>query len=408
MQRRRSGKHPGAARGTADVCSISIRSQSGPYGLFCPAQGSACAKLDRQVTFGPSLAGRPQRSRLEENGKIIGTQQQLLGGGKRAVQRFLGGMLAVTLTSVLLLGCTGAAPSSPRASQTVPSSLAAIQSNGPGTGRSSAPRSSSPAGDAVPMELESAKTAAQTPIYWLGATDHDVFLYREFRDVPSQGDPITTALTAMTREQPLDPDYFNPWTPADMVGASLSGKNVITVDISSDAFNRELDEGMAQRAVAQLVFTATAAAVSSGLIPPNQQIQVVVLVDGKTDYRAFGHVPLGEPLVRDNALLAPVWLIDPQEGARYQAPTVTVYGRGSSPDSQLKWELLRLAEDSGGGQFTTVRSSGVAALGETSEPAGTFRFELQLPPGRYELRMFDYGGDVERFADTKIFNVSEN
>ena len=71
---------------------------------------------------------------------------------------------------------------------------------------------------------------------------------------------------------------------------------------------------MAERAIQQLVYTATAAAASAGLIDSGQQVQVVVLVDGHTDYVAFNHVRLGAPTSRSAGIVALVWIIDPQEG----------------------------------------------------------------------------------------------
>jgi hypothetical protein len=74
----------------------------------------------------------------------------------------------------------------------------------------------------------------------------NVFLYREFRDVSSDGKPvITRALRVMMSEKPLDPDFFTPWQNPKKLATSISGKNVITVDISADAFNSNLDAAMA-------------------------------------------------------------------------------------------------------------------------------------------------------------------
>lgn len=364
----------------------------------------AYAKLDERVR---RCAGRGVFT-TKENGKTIDTEQDMRGGDNRPLRRFIGCLLALTLCSVLLLGCTATSPVAlPETAMPVPSSLAAIQGNtldagGPATGDVPG---SSPSVDSIPMEMESAK-AAQTPIYWLGATDSDVYLYREFQDAPHQGDPITTALTAMTSAEPLDADYFNPWQPASAIGASISGKNLITVDISADAFEHKLDAGMAHRAVQQLVFTATAAAASSGLMGPNQQIQVVVLVDGRSGYEAFGHIRLGQPMVRDTALVAPIWVIDPQEDASYPEPTVTVNGRGISADSRLRWQLLIVGERSDSERFTTVHSSGYVRLGNGTEQAGAFGFTLQLPPAVYELRVFDRGpAGKDQFTDSKVFTV---
>lgn len=256
------------------------------------------------------------------------------------------------------------------------------------------------------MPLESAKTASQTPVYWLGKSAQSVYLYREFREVENRGDPITTAIAAMTTEQPLDGDYFNPWQPASSVAASISPDGVITVDISADAFARPLDAGMARRAVQQLVYTATAAAASSGLISQDEQIQVVILVDGHTGYQAFGQVPVGQPMVRDASLVAPVWVIDPQDGTVYEGHNVTINGRGAARTDTLGWEITAVgATDS---SRTAEPMTGSVKLGEDN--AGTFTFSVTLPEGSYELRVFQgepgANRSQQRFVDSKDFAVT--
>ncbi|GAB3245855.1 GerMN domain-containing protein [Arthrobacter pigmenti] len=256
------------------------------------------------------------------------------------------------------------------------------------------------------MPLESAKTAAQTPVYWLGESAQSVYLYREFREAENRGDPITTAISAMTTEQPLDDDYFNPWQPASSVAASISPDGVITVDISADAFSRPLDAGMARRAVQQLVYTATAAAASSGLISQDEQIQVVILVDGHTGYRAFGQVTLGEPMVRDASLVAPVWVIDPQDGTVFKGHKVTINGRGTARDSTLGWEITAVGDTMS--RPVAEPMTGSVKLGQ--DHAGAFTFSVTLPKGNYELRIFQGDPGAKRsqqqFVDSKDFAVT--
>jgi hypothetical protein len=131
--------------------------------------------------------------------------------------------------------------------------------------------------DGVPTTsapLETTQSSNKAPVYWIGRSNSNVFLYREFRDVPDDENPITRALRAMMSETPLDPDFFTPWQSPKNLATSISGTNVITVDVSADAFNSNLDADMAQRAIQQLVYTATAAGASSGLIDAGQQIEV--------------------------------------------------------------------------------------------------------------------------------------
>src|SRR5450759_2086243 len=80
----------------------------------------------------------------------------------------------------------------------------------------------------------SAKLTAM-PIYWVAESRRSFALYREFRGIPDTGGPVSSAVSAMTRLKPLDPDYMNPWRPASRVKVSQKG-NAITVDLSKDAF----------------------------------------------------------------------------------------------------------------------------------------------------------------------------
>ncbi|OFI37938.1 hypothetical protein BIU82_05380 [Arthrobacter sp. SW1] len=250
--------------------------------------------------------------------------------------------------------------------------------------------------------LETTQASNKIPVYWIGRNGSTVALHREFRDNPGTENPITTALRAMMTEKPLDHDFFTPWQePADLA-TSVSGKNVVTVDISRDAFNSNLDAGMAQLAVQQLVYTATAAAASSGLIDSGQQIQVVILVDGHKDFMAFGQVKLGEPMVRDASKVAPVWIIDPQEDLTLGAGPVKFNGRATVEGAKLKWQLFREAANS----EKALYLDGETTSSEVAGQGGTFTFTVALGAGRYELRVSlpARAGDPGS-TDTRSFNV---
>ncbi|MEE2523334.1 GerMN domain-containing protein [Pseudarthrobacter sp. J75] len=251
--------------------------------------------------------------------------------------------------------------------------------------------------------LETTQSSNKAPIYWIGRSNNDVFLYREFRDVPERDNPVTRALRAMMSETPLDPDFFTPWQNPGQLETSISGQNIITVDVSDDAFNSTIGADMAELAVQQLVHTATAAAASSGLVDASQQIQVVVLVDGHTDYQAFGHVRLGAPMARAAGLVAPVWIIDPQENVSAANGTVKVTGRSTDSGDRLRWQLLR--ENSG---QSSIYLSGETFSATDSGSAGLFTLDLTLDPGTYQLRVSRI--DVESaglplYTDTRTFHV---
>lgn len=343
--------------------------------------------------LGGAKAVRHQMNGTIQNGTVISGKRHAHGGGIGPVSGFHGWLATLTMSSLVLVGCSGQwIDPVDQASTPVPTTVKAPDS----AARSSALAS---------VPLESAKTAAQSPVYWLGESGQAAYLYREFREVENRGDPITTAISAMTTEQPMDEDYFNPWQPASSIAASVSPDNVITVDISADAFGRPLDAGMARLAVQQLVYTATAAAASSGLISQDEQIQVVILVDGRTGYRAFGHVPLGQPMVRDASVAAPVWVIDPQDGTVIEGNKVAISGRGVSPDTTLGWEIVGVGTT--GSRPSAEPTTGSVELGQ--DRAGTFNFSVTLPKGNYQLRVFQGKPGSERsrqqFADSKGFAI---
>ena len=231
--------------------------------------------------------------------------------------------LVLVLPAALVLSGCVATPEGGITNSSSPSELIPVPASG-------APTTSAP--------LETAQTSNKAPVYWIGRSNDNAFLYREFRDVPDQDNPVTRALRVMMSQQPLDPDFFTPWQNPKKLATSISGTNVITVDVSADAFNSNVDAAMAERAIQQLVYTATAAAASAGLIDSGQQVQVVILVDGHTDYVAFNHVRLGTPTSRSAGLVAPVWIIDPQEGDSVTDGPVKINGRSTVQGGKLRWE----------------------------------------------------------------------
>ncbi|WP_354241374.1 GerMN domain-containing protein [Arthrobacter sp. UYEF20] len=278
----------------------------------------------------------------------------------------------------------------------------------PGITNSNAPsqRLSSPASPGAPTTsapLETTQASNKAPVYWIGRSNNNMFLYREFRDVPDQDNPVTRALRVMMSEKPLDPDFFTPWQNPKKLATSISGKNVITVDLSDDAFNSNVDAAMAERAIQQLVYTATAAGASAGLIDSGQQIQVVVLVDGHTDYVAFNHVRLGSPTSRSSGMVAPVWIIDPQEGTSMEEGAVKVSGRSTVPGGKLRWEILRVD-----GSVKTTYLNGNTPASADAGQSGLFSLSVKLGPGNYEVKVSqlqDGNPSQDLNVDTRGFTV---
>ncbi|WP_051427390.1 GerMN domain-containing protein [Arthrobacter sp. H20] len=257
---------------------------------------------------------------------------------------------------------------------------------------------SSVADSAVPPATTTGSN--QLPVYWLGENNGSSLLYREFLKGEKGGDPIAAAVKAMTTNEALDPDYFGSWSPADTVSTSISPGNIITVDISADAFSAKIDEGSAYRAVQQLVYTATAAAANAGLVSGGDPSSVVVLVDGVAGFNAFGHIELGSQLQRDTRLMAPIWIIEPQHGETTDQSTLSVSGSGLAENSVLSWRIDEVVGD----QLETYRS-GTVGLDSGPGSPGLFEFTIALLPGEYEVSVFDAAQGTqdgqEIGADTK-------
>lgn len=233
--------------------------------------------------------------------------------------------------------------------------------------------------------LETASAGQTLPVYWLGHSGDAVYLYREFRTSASSDDPIVAALHNMMTNKPLDSDYFGVWKAPSRLGASISGKNSITVDVSSDAFAQKVDQGIAQRSISQLVYTASAAAASSGLLDTSSTIQVTILVDGRSDYNAFNHVLLNKPLVRDPAFIAPIWITEPPVDATVKEDTLKVAGQVNTTGQKLMWSLTPV---SSGYATAGMNSGAVQVVKDAASKTSTFDFDVSATPGNYVLSVY--------------------
>ena len=252
---------------------------------------------------------------------------------------------------------------------------------------------------AQPTASPTPATLKAIPVYWVAESRSSFKLYREFRDVPDVGGTIASAVAAMTRMRPLDPDYTTPWRPASRVTVSQDGTS-ITVDLSRDALaNTQVGSELAARAVQQLVYTATAAAQLAGT--PASTVKITV--DGAAS-DAWGAVSLGDPTRRAplSDVQAQAWVTNPQEGATLPAGTVRFEGFGTSFEATFSWKVL---SSSG-----TVVAHGSAMGGTGDGGFGVVRFSASLTAGSYrvELSTDDPSGGAEGngpATDDKHFTV---
>ncbi|RZU61364.1 GerMN domain-containing protein [Zhihengliuella halotolerans] len=238
------------------------------------------------------------------------------------------------------------------------------------------------------------------PVYWSGRIDGEDRLYREFVQAEDQGDPITTSLYYMMANEPFDPDFTSVWNAEASIGTSISDDNTITVDVGPGAFAADVTPEQAELAVQQLVYTATAAAWTSGLLSEGAAPGVRLLIGGRTGQSAFDHVDLDRRLVRDAQLRAPVWIIDPQYGAKQKADSATLNGVAEEYPGGLHWKVAEAENPEqvvADGTFERDQLDGEA-----------FSASIPLPPGIYEVTVWGIGSDgAEHGADTKHFTIGE-
>lgn len=240
---------------------------------------------------------------------------------------------------------------------------------------------------------------ADIAVYWIADSRSSFSLYREFREVPDAGGPIASAVSAMTSLKPFDPDYMTPWRPASRVTVSQKG-DAITVDLSRDAFsNTQVGSELADRAVQQLIYTATAAAHQAGT--PASTLTVTV---GGAAYDAWGVLRLGEPMQRApmSEVQAHVWVTSPQEGEDLPAGTVTFKGFGTSFEANFLWEVRN--------DLGAVVAKGFTMGGTGDGKFGDFSFTAKLTAGTYSVKVStdDPSGGAEGpgpAVDDKVFTV---
>lgn len=178
--------------------------------------------------------------------------------------------------------------------------------------------------------LPETKALAQ---YWVADTARGFRLYREFSQLPVTPDPISTSLTALFTQTPKDSDYASLWPKDTKVNSVLVSGALATVDLSFSKLNVG-SEGESV-AIAQLVWTATAA-------DPSVK-RVRITVDGNAVESLAGHVDATKPFTRGPAaeVLAPVWIISPEEGAQLPAVDFTLKGMASTFEANVAWKVFK-------------------------------------------------------------------
>ncbi|MDN5724581.1 MAG: GerMN domain-containing protein [Propionibacteriales bacterium] len=253
------------------------------------------------------------------------------------------------------------------------------------------PSVSVPPSSNTPTEKETpaGKKLEGIPVYWIAGSD-EYKLYREFQTVPDKGGPATSAVSALLTGEPLDPDYETAFSPEGKVKVTKKGDN-LTVDLDKASFGESiLDQNQAQAAIQSIVWTATAAAKTSGT--------VTITIDGKPG-KAWDQVSVGKPMKRDMDARNDIWIIKPYEGQPLTVGKVTVSGESRSFEANLVWTVT---DEQG-----AVIADGVTTGGANAD-FGAFSFSTDLKKkGTYEIAVVseDASGAGQDITDTKTVTV---
>ncbi|MBB5873164.1 hypothetical protein F4553_006598 [Allocatelliglobosispora scoriae] len=217
---------------------------------------------------------------------------------------------------------------------------------------------------------------ASLAIYYVGNDKTRLVLYREFHtlaiDEDSPAPRAKAAVAEMLRlRSAADRDYSTPWPTSARVGDVTVDGDTVTVDLTGAATGSAGAEAAAQ-AVQQLVWTVTAATGK-----PN----VAITLDGKPAAELWGHVDISKPQQRGRAadVLAAVWLIDPQQGAKV-GRTFTVHLAGILFEAQAHLRITK------GGE---VIADQPVLLGAGAPAQGSAKLTITLEPGTYVVEAFE-------------------
>lgn len=265
------------------------------------------------------------------------------------------------------------------------------------------PDNSADSPSSVPVPTASSSSQAPTGPPSIPTVNTDVAVYyvdshgslaREFRDLPTQGDRLTTAVAAVLNLAPLDPSYHSVWSGGQVNSAKLSG-NQITLDLSKSAFASMETRAQVVQAMQQVTYTATAAVGDR-----NGQKVVRILVDGSPNLPLIG-APSSDFSRTGNTPVTDV-IIDSFEYGQTLTSPVTVSGQMQTVALQgtkgLVWSIVPKGQS----------ASNWAPVTFGAEAAGWTAFSIkggQLAAGEYALHV-EYASSADgQLQLVKVFVV---
>ncbi|WCC80243.1 GerMN domain-containing protein [Cutibacterium equinum] len=220
-------------------------------------------------------------------------------------------------------------------------------------------------------------------VFYLGRDDG--LIHRELRDLPTLGDRLGTAVGAVLNVAPLDPNYTSGWAAGQVNRASVEGKR-ITLDLSASAFSQFKNGEQVQRAIQQLVVTATAAV---GDRTGDKSVRI--LVDGSPNLPIIGK-PVTDFVDEGLAQCARVWVDTPQAGATVSSGKITISGLAQPTVSIMTYEV----KSPRGKQMVSSGQVNISATnGDKWRP---WNATVTMPKGEYDVVI----REGNRIADEKV------
>lgn len=215
--------------------------------------------------------------------------------------------------------------------------------------------------------------------YWVADTSRGLRLYREFARIEVTPDPITAALRALVTGQPKDSDYMSLWPVGTGINSVAVSGNEATIDLTFGKLGVGVGAEGESFAIAQLVWTATAA---------NPSVTKISLtVDGEKIESLGGHVDARKPFVRAPTyeVLAPIWITSLEEGAQTSAQGFTLGGLASTFEANVVWKVFQNGKLIRQGA-TTAKGSGPAWEPWSVAIGG-------LTPGEYQFAAMEFSAE---------------
>ncbi|MGA4506306.1 GerMN domain-containing protein [Propionibacteriaceae bacterium G1746] len=210
------------------------------------------------------------------------------------------------------------------------------------------------------------------PVYYVG---DDRRLYREFRDLPTQGDRLTTAVGAVLNVAANDPGFSSLWAGGQVNSATIVG-NRLVIDISASAFATFTSRVVADAAINQVVYTAVAAV---GDTTGERTVQI--LMDGSPNLPVVG-LPTADFKRTGTDPLGLIWIEVPEGDSQLPAGRLTLrgYQQVSLTNDIVSWMV---ADHAG----STVQQGEVPASGNI-EGWRSWAVNVTLAAGDYELKVW--------------------